>query len=195
MLFPRTMMVLVTALTLLLGANAGFAGDFKDNPGYMDLEWIDIPSGADEVRDIDLSTMLLSVAADAQNKGYDEIAEALGLIESIRVKSFSLTENDTRKTEKIVEKIVKKLEDGDWNRLIYVKDKGEMVTVSTKDSKDGTMAGIMLVAFEPDNEVTFANIVGDLNLTTLFRLISLMDSEEFEDIVGDLDIDGDIHID
>lgn len=189
MLYPRTLIIVVVALTMLLGVNAGLAGNFKDNPGYIDLEWIDIPSDAEEIRDIDLSTMLLSVAADARDKGYDEIAEALGMIESIRVKSFSLTDDDTKKTEKSVAKIAAKLKDRDWNRLIYVKDKDESVTVSTKNGKDGSMVGMMLVVYEPENEVTFANIVGDLDIATLLRLVSLMDSEEFEDIVVDLDLD------
>ncbi len=189
MLYTRTTILVVTALAMLLCTSNGVAKNFRDNPGYIDLEWIEIPSSADEVRDIDLSTMLVSVAADAQDKGYGEIAEALAMIKSIRVKSFSLTADDSKKIEKSVANIAAQLKDDDWNRLIYVKDKEESVTVSTKNGKDGTMVGLMLVVYEPENEVTFANIVGNLDIATLFHLVGLMDSDEFEDIMVDLELE------
>ena len=58
-------------------------------PGYVDLEWIRIPDDADEIKDIDLSPMLMSFAQDAKENGDDALVQALAMVRSLRVKAFS----------------------------------------------------------------------------------------------------------
>ena len=56
-------------MIVLLGL-AGIAGAApKDEPGYIDLSWIEIPAHAEEIQDIDLSAMLTEVAARAKEDG------------------------------------------------------------------------------------------------------------------------------
>ena len=50
---------LVTTLILGLAAGSAAALKLEDAPGYVDLEWIEIPDTADEIQDIDLSPVLL----------------------------------------------------------------------------------------------------------------------------------------
>ncbi|MGD9549101.1 MAG: DUF4252 domain-containing protein [Candidatus Krumholzibacteriia bacterium] len=175
----------MAALAALLAAGLATASDLDKEPGYLDLEWIKIPADAEEVKDIDLSSMLLSIAAEADEAGDPELAEALTMIKAVRVKAFSL-EGEDDETAGTVQKITDKLEKGGWNRLIYSKDGREITSVSTK-RVDGKMVGLVLVYFSPGEEAAFVNVVGDLDLGTMFRLAQHFDSEEFEAMIEGLD--------
>ncbi|HPF71965.1 MAG TPA: hypothetical protein PLQ13_14930, partial [Candidatus Krumholzibacteria bacterium] len=84
----RNLPVAILAVALVLMAAGALAADKE--PGYVDLEWIPIPAGADEVTDIDLSPMLMSVAKDARENGDDALLQALAMVRSLRVKEFSV---------------------------------------------------------------------------------------------------------
>ena len=194
----KTPRILLMALLLatLIGNGLAFADKVKNEPGYVDLDWIEIPDTANEVQDIDLTTILKSVASDAKGSGDEELAQVLEMIRSIRVKGFSVDEEYSAATEKTVKKITSQLKDSGWKRLIYVKSDEEMVSVNTKYTGDD-LVGLMVVVYEPGEEVMFANVVGDLDLPTLMKLVGAMDGEGLEDLLEELDdIDGiDIHVD
>ncbi len=179
--------ILIITLLLALFAFGGtaLAGKLDKEPGYYDLDWIDIPTGADEVQDIDLSAILQSVARDALDNGDDNLAEILKMVRSIRVKGFSL-DGDEGTVDRDVEKIIGDLKKKDWKRLVYVKSKEEMLSVSTMhDGED--LVGLMVVAYEPGQEVLFANVVGDLDLPTLMALVGGMDSEGIGQLLEELE--------
>ncbi len=177
----------ITALaTLLLLLTAPtFAADLKDTPGYVDLEWIRIPASAAEIQDIDLGAVLLGIAADAEDNRDEALLQALGMIKSIRVKSWTMDGDDPVASE-AMDKVARTLEKDDWKRLIYIKDDEETVTVSTRyEGKD--MVGLMLVTYEPDDTVAFVNVVGDLDLGTLFTLVRQFDDDSIADMLEELD--------
>jgi len=175
--------LIVTAMTLL--TLPATAGALKNTPGYIDLEWIKIPADADEIQDIDLGAVLLGIAANDEENQDEAFLKALGMIKSIRVKSWSMDGNDPV-AQKAMDKIAAKLADDDWKRLIYMKDDEETVTVSTRyDGKD--MVGLMLVIYEPDDSVAFVNVVGDLDLGTLFSLVKEFDDESIAGMLEELD--------
>ncbi len=179
--------------TLLLVGIPAMAEKLEDAPGYIDLEWIDIPDDAKEVKDINLDVVLLSIAADAEENQDEALMQALQMIKSIRVKSWSVGDEDPV-AAKAMKKISKKLKDNDWKRLIYVKSDEETVTVSTK-TVDGDMVGLMLVVFEVDENVAFVNVVGDLNLATLMKLVKEFDETSIEGMLEELDGVSGIEID
>jgi len=174
---------------MILTAGQILAADLKNTPGYMDLEWITIPADADEIQDIDLGPVLLGIAADSEGNEDEALLKALSMIKSIRVKSWS-TNGDDKAADLAVEKITQRLDSDDWKRLIYVKDDEEMVTVSTRYEGD-KMVGMMLVTYEPGDSVAFVNVVGDLDLGALFRLVKEFDHDSIEDMLEELDgVDG-----
>ncbi len=175
---------LILAMVLLAGLPV-LAENLADTPGYIDLEWIDIPEDAAEVQDINLDVVLLSIAADAEENQDEALMQALQMIKSIRVKSWSLDGEDPTAT-KAMDKIAKKLKQDDWKRLIYVKSDEETVTVSTRHV-DGDMVGLMLVVFEAGDNVSFVNVVGDLNLATLMKLVKEFDDASIEDMLEELE--------
>jgi len=164
------------------------AGDLEKEPGYIDLEWIDIPDDAEEIQDIDLGPALLSAAADAEKSGDEELAKAFGMIRSIRVVSFSMDEA-LETVDEAVEKIGKDLKKKGWKRLIYVKDDDEIVTVSTR-SVDDEMVGLMVVAHEPGVEASFVNVVGDLDLAYLMKMASRLHGKSLDHFLDELEDQG-----
>lgn len=185
MKYPRIIMITLL-LSLLLCSGAALADKLEKEPGYYDLDWVEIPDGADEVQDIDLSAVLRSVAKDAQKNGDDNLAEILKMVRSIRVKGFSLDGSDESQVDRDVDRIVKDLKKKDWKRLVYMKNKEEMLSISTKhDGED--LVGLMVVAYEPGYEALFANVVGDLDLPTLLALVGGMDSEGIGELLEELE--------
>ncbi|MFT5233774.1 MAG: hypothetical protein ACI9UQ_001815 [Candidatus Krumholzibacteriia bacterium] len=188
------MIIGATLLTVFLfSGSLASAENLKGSPGYMDLEWINIPDDADEVRDVDLSTVLLSIAADAEENDDEALLKALGMVKSVRVKSWSFSGEDAT-ASKAMKKISADLEKDDWKRLVYMKDADETVSVNTRYEGE-EMVGLMIVNYSVDDSVTFINVVGDLDLGTLFRLVKEFDHDSLEDMFEELDdVDG-INID
>lgn len=177
-------------LLTMLAALPSLADDMKGTPGFVDLDWIHIPDNAEEIQDINLDAVLVSLAADAKDKGDHALFQALGMIKSVRVKSFSLGDDDDKAVAKAVDKVADQLKKDDWNRLIYVKDDEETITVSTKSVNDD-MVGLMLVTYEPGDAVAFINVVGDLDLAALLGLVGEFDGDNLQDMLEELDeIDG-----
>ena len=187
---PRVLLA-VLLLSLVIGSQA-VAGDVKNEPGYVDLEWIQIPASADEVQDIDLSEIIKSVAADAKDSGDEPLAQVLEMARSIRVKGFTLGKDGADDVAKAVDRITKDLKKNDWKRLIYVKDDEETVTVSTR-YEDGKMVGIMLVTYEPGDSVAFVNVVGDLDIATMLKLAKEFDGESLDSMLEDLEGHVEVH--
>ena len=179
----RLSLLLLSSLLLTVQATAG---GLKDMPGYIDLSWIEIPLDAEEIQDIDLGPVLLGVAADAEKAGDSDLALALAMIKSIRVKAFSTENIAPAKINQMIEKVATQLKKNDWERLVYVKDNDEMLTVSTK-YQDGDMVGLMVVAFEEGDEVAFVNVVGDLDLATLMRLGLGFDDLDLDELIENLE--------
>ena len=189
-------MTTVLGLVVVFLAGAAVAADYEGEPGYVDLEWIEIPADATEIQDIDLGPILLSIAADAEESGDAALVEALSMIRGVRVKSFSLEEGGDDTAAKAVKKIQDKLGKDDWKRLVYMKDGDETVGVHTYyEGKD--LVGLMVVVYEPGDNVVFANVMGDLDLGTMMRLAKQIDGDSLEDILKDYeDVEGlNIHVD
>ena len=177
---------LVTTLILGLAAGSAAALKLEDAPGYVDLEWIEIPDTADEIQDIDLSPVLLDMARDAEQADDPDLAKALSMVHSIRVKAWSLDNDGNEDAGKAVARVTSRLKEDGWKRLVYFKDDEETVAVSTYYDGDD-MTGLMLVAYEPGDSVAFVNVVGDLDLGTLFKLASRIDSDGLEDLIDEYD--------
>lgn len=179
----KTTLTALALLAVLATAGPAFAGSIDDEPGYVDLDWIEIPRDADEVHDIDLTSMLIELADDARADGETELAELLSVIRSVRLLAFSLDDDDER-TEKAVEKLLDQLDEDDWNRMIYTKSRDELVSVNSF-RHDGRTVALTVVAYEPGDGAAFINVVGELDLASLIRLASEYDLDDLDAMVSD----------
>jgi hypothetical protein len=171
-------------LTLALPALA----DITKEAGYIDLSFIDIPDDADEVQDIDLTSMLVTLADDARAEGETDLADLLAMVRSVRVKAFSVGSDDAA-VKQSVDRVMKKLDQDKWTRIIYVKDDDETISVSTKTDKNGNIVGLTVVMFEPGDSVGFVNVVGDINLGKLLSLAGRFDMDDLDEYIEDYEAD------
>lgn len=172
----------LTAVLAVLLAVPALAEDITKLPGYVDLDWISIPSGATEIQDIRLDPLLAGLAAGGSDTD-PALNQALAMVKSVRVKSFSLAGVDEASVAGDVKKLQDRLAKNTWQRLIYVKEGEETVTVSTL-SHAGKLAGLMVLTYEPGDSATFINVVGDLDLTTLLRLATQMHGGELPGLMS-----------
>jgi hypothetical protein len=181
-------MLTATLLLALVLPVAAKEVDIKKMPGYVDLSRIEIPDGADDIVDINIDAEMLQMAASDSD---GSLQRALADLQSVRVKSFDMNSSVTAKMEPVVEKMRQQLEKDDWDQMIYVKDDDETFTLCVKKDK-GKMVGLMVIAFEPKDSVTFVNIIGDLNLKSFAALVDEFGDGEFEDLLEELEENEDI---
>jgi hypothetical protein len=180
----RLLIALVLCLALTVPA---LGADVSKMPGYVDLDWIRIPDGAAEIKDIVLDPILAGLAIKGNTTDEASLNQALAMVKSVRVKSFTLASGQDESTVAAdIKKMQELLEKDKWQRLIYVKDGAETVTVSTLyNGKD--MVGLMLLTYEPGNSAAFINVVGNLDLTTLLALAGQMHGADLNGILSEVD--------
>lgn len=172
--------VLVTALVCVSGSV------MAEEPGFIDLSFIEIPDDADQIQDIDLSLVLEDVVREARANDDLEIAELLAMVHNLRLRSFSVDENSVEMARQSVEKVSRRLKEDDWDTLMKFKDGGELTTINIKYN-DGNMVGLTVVVFDPTDEVLFVNVVGDLELGKLMKLAGQLDTAELEEYLDQID--------
>ena len=185
-------LVFLIAISMALSATA-LAGQLSDQPGYVDLEFIQIPDDAEEIQDINLGPVLKDVVREARKNDDLEIAELLTMVHSLRMRAFSIDEQSVKMAKDAVDKIAARLKKDDWDNLMKFKDGGELTTISTKYHNDN-MVGLMVVVFSPDEEVMFINVVGDLDLGKLMKLAMELNTDELEEYLEKFDGGSSIHI-
>ncbi len=170
---------LIVILTLLCLTSVAQAGKLSSQPGYLDLEFIEIPDSAEEIQDIDLGPVLKDVVREAKANDDLEIAELLTMVHSLRLRAFSLDDNSLEMAREAVDKVNAKLKKDDWDTLMKFKDGAELTTINIKYHNDN-MVGLVVVVFEPEEEVLFVNVVGDLDLGKLMKLAGEFDTDDLD---------------
>lgn len=189
-LFPALSLVLALVALAPLARTAA-AADPRSLPGFVDLDWVQIPAGATEIQDVTLDPVLAGLAARDDGASGEALNKALAMVKSVRLKSFSLDGGkDEGAVMADVKKLQERLEKDRWQRLVYVKDGDETLTISTL-YKDGLMVGLLLLSYEPGDSATFVNVCGDLDLATLMQLAGQMHGEQLEGFIKGLDDHGD----
>ncbi len=186
--------LLILLLALFCLSGSALAARDADKPGYIDLSFIEIPDDAEEMQDIDLGPVLKDVIREAKANDDVAIADLLAMIHSLRFRSYSVDSNSAPKARKSIEKVTDRMKSDDWDTLMKFKDGDEMTTINVK-YHDDNMVGLMVMVFDPTDEVMFVNVVGDLDLGKLMKLAGELDSEELEDYLKKVEGDYDIHID
>lgn len=129
------------------------------HPGYIDLEDIKIPDSAEEITDINLGPALLALARLGGEDEDEDISKGLAGILSIRVKSYEVGYDDAGKIRPVMDRLEKKLEAEEWERLVRSKSRDELTNISMK-IVEGKIVGFFLMSIEPGEGVTFVNVVG-----------------------------------
>ncbi len=186
--------LLIVVITLLSLSGPALAAKDADQPGYIDLSFIQIPDDAEEIQDIDLGPVLKDVIREAEANNDHEIVALLAMVHSLRLRAFSVDENSVKMARESVDKVTARLKKDDWDTLMKFKDEGELTTINIK-YHDDNMVGLTVVVFDPTEEVLFVNVVGDLDLGKLMKLAGELDSGELEEYLEKVEGGHGIHID
>ena len=186
--------LLIVVITLLSLSGPALAAKDADQPGYIDLSFIQIPDDAEEIQDIDLGPVLKDVIREAEANNDHEIVALLAMVHSLRLRAFSVDENSVKMARESVDKVTARLKKDDWDTLMKFKDEGELTTINIK-YHDDNMVGLTVVVFDPTEEVLFVNVVGELDLGKLMKLAGELDSGELEEYLEKVDGTHNIHID
>jgi len=186
--------LLIVVITLLSLSGPALAAKDADQPGYIDLSFIQIPDDAEEIQDIDLGPVLKDVIREAEANNDHEIVALLAMVHSLRLRAFSVDENSVKMARESVDKVTARLKKDDWDTLMKFKDEGELTTINIK-YHDDNMVGLTVVVFDPTEEVLFVNVEGDLDLGKLMKLAGELDSGELEEYLEKVEGGHGIHID
>ena len=155
--------------------------NYSKYPGYVDLSDIDAFKKSDETVEVFITKPLLSLVAAATSSEDDpSFSNLLKNLVLIRVEKFTVKESEKEQVKRIIQKVSKKLTKEKWSRIVRVKEKNERVEIFIKpDGKK--IAGLLIMALEPDKETVFVNIVGNIDMDQLGKLsrkfdIPMMDS-------------------
>ena len=162
--------IIVPVLMLGLGVQAQEI-DLEKHPGYVDLSKIRIPEHAGQLTDIDFGPALLRIAGMVQIGDEDEdLGKVLSGLLSIRVKSYEVGWEESKRIREVMEKIEEDLTAERWERLVRVKGEENMTNISVK-FEDDKIVGFFLMSLESGESVTFANIIGgNIDLNTLGKI-------------------------
>lgn len=144
--------------------------DIENLPGYISFDNIQIPSNAEDVTDIDIGPGLLNMFAGMAEDNGDEVEDVMKGFVSIRVKSFNIDSSMVGQVRDTMKKIESKLKSEKWEQLVRVKSSDELTNVSIKYDKNKKMQGLLVMSIENDDEVTFVNLVGHLDLAKLGKM-------------------------
>ena len=141
----------------------------KSHPGYVDVAGLQIPADAGETVEIHLDHRLLGLVAKAAGREDPGLAKLLSRLLLVRVNTFSVD----RKTSKAVRQQIVEAESGlqkdKWERIVRVKKPKELMSIHVR-MDNGQVVGLVVMGVGKDDQATFVNIVGEIELETVGRL-------------------------
>jgi len=164
---------------LPLGVAAG--EDYTKYPGYVDFSGLKGIDPAGESVEVYITKPIMKLVS-AVNAGEDpELEKLLSGLALIRVDVFGIQENDAARVENSMNEMIEKLEKKNWEKIVKVRESSERVDVFL--NIDGETVEGLLVMVKEEDEVTFVNIVGTLDMALLGKLGSKFDIPNLDGIM------------
>jgi len=139
-------------------------------PGQVDFGTFAPPGGGGEFVEVNLSSGLISMAAQFVEKQEPEVAQLLKGIQSVHVNVIGLTDANRSELEGRAEKIRKQLDGNGWERVVSVQQQAQNVGVYLKTLNKDTVQGVVVMVMDGNKQAVFVNIVGDIKPEKLAEL-------------------------
>jgi hypothetical protein len=153
--FPRTLSVALLAGSLTLNTWA------EPAPGYVDFGKL-AASKDGEFVEVQVSSNLLSLAAQFVEKQEPDAAKLLRSVQLVRVNVIGITDENRDALQKQIKSIGQQLEAKGWDCNVKVRGKnGEDVGVYTQTRGGQALAGLAITVQDAEH-VVLANVVGDI---------------------------------
>ncbi|UCE17798.1 MAG: DUF4252 domain-containing protein [Gemmatimonadota bacterium] len=178
----KALFISAALLLILLAFNAGADDEKLEKlPGYFDFGSFDDYQDRETSVEVYVKEPLLSIVRVAMRREEPELAELLSKIKLIKVRTFSIDDQDTDEISTRVTDMGQKLDREGWEKIVRVKDYDEQVYVYMK-STNGNIDGMVVIAVEYDEEAAFVNIVGEITPESLEKLYGRFSIPELDSI-------------
>ena len=162
---------IAAAVVMTLGGavQADSGEDITKDPGYVDFGEMKLFGKEDTTVEILLEKQTLALLCAFG--GDTDLCDLVAKLRQIRVQSFKLASGKLDGVEKATADVSTKLEALGWAALVKVKDRREgSNTYIYMKSKDNKVQGFAVMNINPHEDVTFLNIVGEIDPEKLGKL-------------------------
>jgi hypothetical protein len=180
---PLVVAVLIASICfVLLAGPAAAQEDLAGDPGYVDFGALGL-AREEASLEISLQGPLIRMVAEAVRGEDPRFAELLDRLRAIRVLTFELGELDAPAILERGEAAVRGLEADGWSPVVRIRESGETVYLYLKEEA-GDIAGVWVMAADPNDSITLVNIVGAFDPVELGRLGASLHIDPLE-MLGD----------
>lgn len=157
---------------LLLAISAAFAQntDYSKESGYFDFGKLTALMNSEPTMEIYLEEPMLKIIAKMSENHEKGIGDAIGLLKLINVKEYKVDSVKKEAIEETIDSFNKDLQSKQWERLIRMKQKEQLVNVYVKKASNDSYSGLVVTALRKNGSVTFVNIIGHIDLATMGKI-------------------------
>ena len=152
---------------LLIGRTFAQVDDIRRHPGYVNLEWVPIPEHAEDVMDMTIGPRLIRVMEKSDARHRQTAAADIERIHSLQVKAFDVDTVFAQKILPLMNRMEETLKHERWQSVIRMKNQNRFTNVSIKLDRNQKMEGFFIMSLDPGSEVSFVNIVGEVDFDRL----------------------------
>ncbi len=143
---------------------------YDSYPGYVDFGDLNIPENAEERVEIFLESPILKFVAKLSSAKEPEFGRFLEKIVLIKANIFSMEGGLNESLRERITSISNSLKSKNWQRAVYVKDKGDEFEIYMLLEGD-KMHGLAVMGMDKgDDNAIFINIVGEIDPEQLGKL-------------------------
>ncbi len=154
-----------TSLNLTLAALAlslALPLQAADADGYVDFGKFSPAQSGGQFVEVNIGDNLIGIVTKLAATQEPEVAELLGGLKRIRVNVIGLDDANRGEIGDRVEEIGAALDRKGWERIVTVREGGELVNVFLKTRAQEAVEGIVVTILQGDKEAILVNVVGDI---------------------------------
>lgn len=163
-------MAAAAGIALMSAGIAAAEDDITKDPGYVDFGAMNLFGKEDTTVEIFLDENILKMVGAFVGDD-PELQAMLGKLKQVRAQTFKIDPPKLKDIEARTEQVAKKLEAQGWSALVKVRDRQEggntYVYMKLNDKK---IQGVAVMNVNPREDVSFVNIVGEVDPAQLHRL-------------------------
>ncbi|MFA3783517.1 DUF4252 domain-containing protein [Melioribacteraceae bacterium 4301-Me] len=147
--------------------------DYTKEPGYFEFGNLPFGEKIEPITEINIEEPLLKMMSNMVNNKDSNFSELIGSIKLIRVSEYELKSLSKEALSNKINTIDKELLNKNWERIVKTKSGKNIVNIYVKPDANKGYSGLVITSID-NNKVSFVNIVGKIDLTTVGKL-----SEQF----------------
>lgn len=171
-------------LTLSVSLNYAQAEKYKSEPGYVEFGNLSQFDSGDRVVEVMIDEKYLKMVSKFTGDDEPELSTLISGLKLIKVNTFGITEENRKGLKSKMDDVAKKLQNSNWDMLVKVRDKKENVNVFVHSPDGEVINGLVVLAFQDDDEAVFVNIVGNIDMNEIGKLTKKFDIPGLDEING-----------